>query len=117
MAGRPGNARAIRTFAFEIGLFGKAEALERVLRALEGRKYQTNRDLIPVEIWERVRAAKSGLSWRRLAVRIGLPSEGSNLHVGQRAPTRARLRQFAEALSDEELMSLASSAVMPAVRK
>ena len=44
-----------------------AEALAKLSR------YQTNRDLIPVEVWERLAQAKGGRSWAAVARSAGLP--------------------------------------------
>ena len=45
------DARSIATFAREIGIFGKEEALARAVEAVSGRRYRTNRDLVPVAVW------------------------------------------------------------------
>jgi replicative DNA helicase len=99
---------SIRTFAAEIGMFSKEAALERVLEALAHKRKQSNTDLIPVAIWERLRALKGEESWSRLAERAGLLGT-SNIHVGKRALSRPRLAKLALALGDESLANLASS--------
>ena len=104
------DARSIETFAAEIGIFGKEAALERALKAIASKRYQTNCDLIPVAIWERIRAAKGDESWQSPAKRAGIKGY-SNIHVDKRAPTRDRLRQLAEALADTDLLNLADSEV------
>ncbi len=104
------DARSIETFAAEIGIFGKEAALDRVVEAIASKRYQTNRDLIPVEIWERIRAAKGDESWQSLAKRASIKGY-SNIHVGKRALTRGRLRQLAEAVDDRDLLNLADSEV------
>ncbi|HEX8361829.1 MAG TPA: DnaB-like helicase C-terminal domain-containing protein, partial [Longimicrobium sp.] len=104
------DAHSIRTFAREIGIFGKEEALGRVVSAVEAKRCQTNRDLIPREIWARIEAAKGAESWASLARRAGI--EGwSNVHTGKRSLSRRRLKQFADALDDAELRALAESDV------
>ncbi len=102
------DAISIKTFIAEIGIFGKEVALEKVEQALAIRNYQTNCDLIPVEIWERLAVAKDCESWKSLARRAGIKGE-SNIHVGKRAPTRDRLGVLATALKSEELQNLAHS--------
>lgn len=104
------DAHAIRTFAREIGIFGKEEALGRVVAAVDGKRYQTNRDLIPVTVWNKIARAKGDESWASLARRAGIAG-WTNLHVGKRAPSRARLAALAEALDDAELRAMATSDV------
>jgi replicative DNA helicase len=104
------DAESIRTFAREIGIFGKEEALGRVVAAVGAKRYQTNRDLIPRGVWARIEAAKGDESWASLARRAGI--EGwSNVHAGKRSLSRRRLRVFADALDDAELRALAESDV------
>jgi len=105
------DARSIRTFADEIGMYGKEAALARVIEALTDRRYQTNCDLIPVEIWSRIEEAKGSLSWAEVARRMGHSGVGHNLHVGKRALSRNRLTRFAEALDEPSLRTLAESDV------
>ncbi|MBE9136966.1 replicative DNA helicase [Nodosilinea sp. LEGE 07088] len=104
------DAPSIKGFIQDIGIFGKEEAIARVAAALVNRRYQTNRDLIPVEIWESLHTAKGDESWISLATRAGLPST-SNIHVGKRAPTRDRLFALATALDYSELQHIATSDV------
>ncbi|HEX7243341.1 MAG TPA: replicative DNA helicase, partial [Longimicrobiaceae bacterium] len=104
------DARCIRTFAREIGIFGKEEALRRAVDAVEVKRYQTNRDLVPVEVWDRIAAARGEESWASLARRAGIAG-WTNVHAGKRAPTRERLRLLADALADDGLRDLAESDV------
>ncbi|MFQ4138381.1 replicative DNA helicase [Nodosilinea sp. PGN35] len=104
------DAPSIKTFISEIGIFGKEAATAAVEAALINRRYQTNRDLIPVEVWETLRAAKGTESWVSLATRAGFQST-SNIHVGKRAPTRDRLFALATALEHPELQHIATSDV------
>ena len=104
------DARSIRTFAAEIGIHGKEEALSAVARALEHRRYQTNRDLVPAGVWEEIRRLKGGESWTSLAKRAGIKGH-TNIHVGRRALSRERLRVLAEALRSVALERLAGSDV------
>ncbi|HEX8455338.1 MAG TPA: replicative DNA helicase [Longimicrobium sp.] len=104
------DAESIRTFAREIGIFGKEEALGRAVAAVGAKRYQTNRDLIPRGVWARIEAAKGEESWASLARRAGI--EGwTNVHAGKRSLSRRRLRAFADALDDTELRALADSDV------
>ena len=102
------DRRSIETFIAEIGIHGKEAALSGVSRALEGRRYQTNRDLIPAEVWRRLASLKGGESWSSLARRAGLKGH-TNIHVGRRALSRGRPLSLADALSSEELRRLAQS--------
>jgi replicative DNA helicase len=104
------DGRSIRTFLSEIGIFGKEKATTAVLKALENRRYQTNRDLIPREIWTAITSAKGEESWAALARRAGIQGH-SNIHVGKRSLTRARLAGLALALKDDALQMLATSDV------
>ena len=52
------DARSISTFISEIGIYGKEEAVGRVLAALESKRYQTNCDLVPM--------ARSDLYWDQI---------------------------------------------------
>lgn len=101
---------SIRTFADEIGIFGKEDALARCVRALQDRAAHANRDVIPPAVWDRLDAARDGASWSSVGRRAGF-SDVSNLHVGQRGLSRDRLRAFADALHDRALAALATSDV------
>ncbi|PZO39470.1 MAG: replicative DNA helicase [Shackletoniella antarctica] len=104
------DAPSIKTFLSEIGIFGKEAALAKVEAALAHRRYQPNRDLIPVEIWDTLHAAKGAESWVSLATRAGFQGT-SNIHAGKRAPTRDRLFALATALEHKELQHIATSDV------
>jgi replicative DNA helicase len=104
------DACSIRNFIDEIAIFGKEEAIAKVETAISQRQYQTNRDLVPVEIWESIAEAKGDETWKSLAIRAGLQGT-SNIHVGKRALTRHRLGALATALDDVELRQLAKSDV------
>lgn len=104
------DAPSIKTFVQDIGIFGKEDAIERVKSALQNRRYQTNQDLIPIEVWELLLEAKGEESWQSLAQRAGLNGT-SNIHAGKRAPTRERLFALATALESTELQNLATSDV------
>ncbi len=104
------DAFSIKTFLDEIGIFGKDEIKQQILEILQSKNYQTNRDLIPVEIWDYLSFAKGDESWRSLAKRAKIKGT-SNIHVGKRAPTRERLQKFATALNDEHLKILSTSEI------
>lgn len=104
------DAISIKNFIAEIGIFGKEAALAKVTAAISQKRYQTNRDLIPVEIWEQLAAAKGSETWSSLAKRSGIKSY-TNIHVGKRALTRERLWILATALDKLPLQQLANSDV------
>ncbi|HSK71781.1 MAG TPA: replicative DNA helicase [Pyrinomonadaceae bacterium] len=104
------DAQSIKTFISEIGIYGKEEVLSEIIRILENRNYQTNIDLIPMEVWENLSTAKGVESWRSLAKRAELKGN-TNIHAGKRAPTRERLLKMANALGDELLQNLAKSEI------
>ena len=73
--------RAIKNFMSEIGIFGKQEVFSKIKAALLQKRYQTNRDLIPIEIWKQLAVAKEEETWTGLAKRAGIKGY-SNIHVG-----------------------------------
>jgi replicative DNA helicase len=104
------DARSIKTFITDIGIFGKEKTLKTILETLENRKYQTNCDLIPVDVWENIAESKCEESWASLAQRAEIKGY-TNIHVGKRAPSRNRLENLATALQDKFLQNLANSEI------
>jgi replicative DNA helicase len=106
------DAISIQAFVVEIGICGKEQATSKVLAALEHKRYQTNRDLIPISVWGQLSAAKESAeeSWKSVAIKAGITGY-SNIHVGKRAPTRERLLKLATALESSPLKDLAQSQV------
>ncbi|MHB8679088.1 MAG: replicative DNA helicase, partial [Rudaea sp.] len=104
------DAKSITAYASEIGIFGKESALQRVMTALAGRRYQSNVDHLPVEVWERIAASKGRMSWAELSRRSSYGD--SNIHVGKRALSRERLARIAMVLHNSELAELAHSDVI-----
>ncbi|MEA5618845.1 replicative DNA helicase [Cronbergia sp. UHCC 0137] len=104
------DALSIKNFITEIGIFGKEAALAKITAAISQKRYQTNRDLIPVEIWEQIAAAKGRETWSSLAQRAGIKNY-TNIHVGKRALKRERLWILATALDNLPLQQLADSDV------
>ena len=103
------DAKSIKSFLDDIGIFGKEAACDRVRQAIATKKYQTNKDLIPIEIWQELTQAKEE-SWVSLAKRAGIKGY-SNIHVGKRALSRERLFKLAYALDDLPLQNLATSEI------
>lgn len=104
------DARSIAVFGLEIGIFGKEAAVDRCLDAVRAKRYQTNRDLIPREVWGWIEREKGTESWSSLARRAGIAG-WTNVHAGRRALSRDRLRAFARALDSRRLLELADSDV------
>ncbi len=104
------DALSVKTFIAEIGIFGKEKIFKEILSILENRNYQTNKDLIPMKIWDYLSASKGNESWVSLAKRADLKGY-KNIHVGKREPTRQRLLRLANALDDAVLKNLAKSEI------
>ncbi len=99
---------SIKTFAKEIAIFAKEEAVEKVLKSIEANAYKTNYDTIPVEFWDDIKRIKGEESWASLARRSGIKNT-SNIHVYKRSLKRSRFEQFAQALDDTWMNQLANS--------
>ena len=104
------DARSIKIFAEKIGIFGKEKAIKLALKNIEAKNYQTNNDLIPIEIWKNISESKGAESWVSLAKRAEIKGH-SNIHVGKRALSRRRLNELANALEDQNLQNLANSEI------
>jgi replicative DNA helicase len=78
--------------------------------ALGTRRPHSNVDIIPSAVWGRIAEAKGDMPWAELARRIG--ASESNLHVGKRGLSRARLAKIALVLQDRDLAAIASSDVV-----
>ncbi|MEL7333055.1 MAG: replicative DNA helicase, partial [Cyanobacteria bacterium J06560_2] len=102
------DAIALSTFANEISIFSKETAVNKVAEAISGKRYHSNRDLIPIDVWATLKAAKGQESWVGLAKRENLASS-SNIHAGKRALSRPRLAALAEALAHQQLQDFADS--------
>ncbi len=82
------DAHSIKTFITEIGIFGKEEALAKVEAALVQNRYQTNRDLVPVQ-HEQI-AATQGKEPRTVFTPIDSITKYNSFLSGERALTRER---------------------------
>ena len=101
---------SIRTFAAEIGIFGKDPKLALALERLSKVTVRKNRDLIPVEIWEALAKAKGHDAWSAVAQRSDILGI-SNIHAGKRSLSQGRLSALAGAVADPSLEALARSDV------
>jgi replicative DNA helicase len=104
------DARSIKIFISEIGIFGKEDAIEKVSLAISQKLSHNNRDLIPIEIWQQLAEVKGDESWVGLARRAGIKGY-SNIHVGKRQLSRNRLFILATALDNLYLQQLSTSDV------
>lgn len=104
-----GQENVIR-FIDEIGAFGKDDAAVSAKTAFTGKNSNPNNDVIPRDVWDLIDHVRGDHSWRSLFKDMGL-SLDSNLHVGQRSPSRKRLLQIGTALKSEPLKQLAESDV------
>jgi len=107
------DAEGVTLFCTEVGIFGKEEALDEVLEALDSRgKPNGTRDNLPAEIWDVVDAERGITSWGEINRRLGLPAS-HNWHASRRRPLgRAQVARLAEALGSVVLSDLAHSEVI-----
>ncbi len=104
------DSGSIKSFIEHIGIHGKEANLSTIGQALSLRRVQTNRDLIPVEVWQQLGIAKAGESWSSIARRACIKGH-TNIHVGRRALSRPRLQALASVLDCPSLNDLATSEV------
>jgi replicative DNA helicase len=106
------DAANCRRFLTEIGIFSKEEQCAKVLEFVERRGVvHTNTDLLPVEVWDDILAAKGDRSWAEVSAATGRP-RNHNWHVGKRCPSRRLVAELAEALDDDHLRDVSSSDVL-----
>jgi replicative DNA helicase len=99
-----------KTFLGVVGAFGpRREHAERLTKALEGKKANTNVDVIPNTVFDRVRALMKvkGISTRDMATLRGVTYGG--LSHFRFSPSRKLLKEYAEILDDETLYRLATN--------
>lgn len=104
------HAESILQFVDDIGIFGKEDAVTRVRQAVSQRRLQSNVELIPNEIWSTLNVARQQETWSSLGKRANLAGY-SNLHIGQRSPSKTKLFKRALALDNAEPKNLATSEV------
>jgi replicative DNA helicase len=104
------DAISIDSFINEVGIFGKQESLSKIALSLSSKRYQTNKEFIPIEAWKQIETAKGNESWAALGRRAGIKGH-TNMHVGKRALTRKRMSALASARNDGSLSSLAHSEI------
>jgi len=102
-----------RRFLGEIGVHGaRAVNAGDALTALQGRRANTNVDVVPLEVWECVRTAMAarGMTHRQLASALDTSYSGSAMYKS--AMSRERLARVAGVVEHEELALLADSDVL-----
>jgi replicative DNA helicase len=98
-----------RRFLIDVGVHGaRGDLVTPALEALEGTRSNPNVDVLPREIWKRVRARRTelGMSERAFQAAIRTGYCGSSLY--RSAPSRERLRRIAGVLEDASLEALAT---------
>ncbi|WGT66753.1 replicative DNA helicase [cyanobacterium endosymbiont of Epithemia clementina EcSB] len=104
------EARSITIFIDEIGIFGKEKVIGLAKKALVKQQYETNCDLIPIEIWQKIALSKKKKVRTGLEKKFGIESY-DNLHLRKRALSRTKLLKLALTLDDLSLEQLATSEV------
>ncbi len=104
------HAESICIFLEEIGIFGKEGSVNLAKKSIQARRRQSNRDLIPRELWSKLKTLKDNESWSSLAKRAGIKGY-SNIHAGKRDFSRSRLFCLAQALGNQNLINIATSDV------
>nr|WP_037595461.1 replicative DNA helicase [Streptacidiphilus jeojiense] len=102
-----------RRFLHDIGVHGaRAVQVNKALHRLAAVVANTNLDTVPVQVWDRVRAAmeERAVTTRAFQEQLGTAYCGSTIY--RAAPSRSRLHQVAEILQDAELDLLATSDVL-----
>ncbi len=95
-----------------VGVFGARNAQAvRCRSELEARTSNTNRDTVPLEVWQQVRTLlqNQGMTQREFAAAVGTAYCGSTMW--KRAPSRPRLSKMATVLNSAELELLATNDV------
>ena len=97
------DTQSIQIFLSQIGIFSKETALLQVQAALINKRYQTNYDLIPVETFREITAAKDEEPWTVLARRTRIKAD-TNIPVVKQAlsPERCLMANTLEHFSLQE---------------
>jgi len=106
------DAKSIKAFIDEIGIFGKEEAIFKAKVALQNCNYQTHHDLIPIAD-ENVPVGANGVCPIRSVTQFAENDLNSdrNIQIGKRSLSRDRLFVLATALENLPLQQLATSAI------
>ncbi len=93
------DAKSIKNFSDEIGIFGKEDQVDAAKKALSTKMDKTNYDLIPLEVCQELKVVKDQESWATLAEQVGI-KDYNNILVEQRALSREKLFELAFALEN-----------------
>lgn len=101
-------------FIEEIGFNAKQDKARKIYeKAKQRRKAGANRDIIPADVWNKVREIKeaSGIPWAEVGKKLGLakPKRAYNYVNLRRNVQRETLLAFAKGLKSQALMDLATS--------
>jgi replicative DNA helicase len=99
---------SLRTFCERIPVVGKEEKVRALRERLAVSMRATNKDTIPMQVWDKVLAVKGARPIRELSVATGRPAN-HNWHVGKRSPSRPLLGEIANWSGDTQLLDLAAS--------
>jgi replicative DNA helicase len=100
----------LRTFCLKVPVCGKTAPMARVVTGLRTATAGTNVDTVPLDVWDRILAAKGDRSWADVSTAAGHP-RNHNWHVGVRSVSRAQLATLATAIGSDQLRALATSDV------
>jgi replicative DNA helicase len=102
------SREGLDAFAQLVRVVGKEDRLDRVAADGEIRRPKAYVDTLPVEVWDRVLAAKGTRSWADVSAAVGHP-RNHNWHVHTRGVSRPQLATLAAATHSPELHMLARS--------
>jgi replicative DNA helicase len=102
------SREGLDAFTRLVAVVGKQDRLGRVAQTGAVRRSKANVDTLPVEVWDRVLAAKGERPWADVSVAAGHP-RNHNWHVHTRGVSRAQLATLATATASAEVHQLAAS--------
>jgi replicative DNA helicase len=102
------SREGLDAFTRLVPVVGKRDRLERVALTGATRRPKVYVDTLPLEIWDKVLAAKGARSWAEVSAAAGHP-RNHNWHVRTRGISRPQLATLAHATESQELHTLAAS--------
>jgi replicative DNA helicase len=102
------SREGLDAFARLVPVVGKEDRLARVAQTGMLRQPKVYVDTLPLEVWDKVIAAKGDRSWADVSAAVGHP-RNHNWHVRTRGVSRTRLATLADATQSQELHTLAAS--------
>lgn len=90
----------------------KGNEAEQAINALKNIKKDTNRDTIPIEIWDRIKniLKENNISYRRFAKMLGIAYNGTSYY--KNCPSRRRIEKIANILQNDQLKKLAQTDIL-----